>query len=50
MSEAEADRLRVLEQVLRGEMSRSNAATQLGLSTRQLRRIEPPRVSRRLFD
>jgi len=39
MSETEADRLRVLEQVLRGEMSRSNAATRLGLSTRQLRRI-----------
>jgi len=40
MSEAEADRLRVLEQVFRGEMSRSQAAMLLGVSTRQLRRIE----------
>jgi len=40
MSEAEADRLRVLEQIAHGQMSRSQAAMLLGLSTRQLRRIE----------
>jgi len=40
MSESEADRQRVLEQLLHGQMSRSQASMLLGLSTRQLRRIE----------